>query len=147
MKKKLYIAIIILFAILFLSFSYSFATDNSTVVDGIRNVVGGAENTLENAGNGVMNGIKNVTSGAENMMENTTDTVGNTIRNAGNNMASGLTNDNTDYTATRTAANYDNTFLGMDPTMFTWLIMGIVGLSIIALVWVYARQNDHSYND
>ena len=127
MKKKVYIVFILLISLLFVFVSTSFASQNSEMAQGVRNFMSDAENTIENAGNGIISGVKNVTSGAENMMENTTSDIG--------------------YTATRTATQVNNTFLGMDPTMFAWIIMSIVGIIIVALVWMYARQNDHSYND
>ena len=145
MKKKLYITLFILLAILTFSFSYTFATNNIAVVDGIRNVVGGAENVMENAGNGIVSGVRNVTSAGQNTMENATD-------NMGNRTMDGMTTDDTDYTATRTTTRMatdttTGTFLGMSATMWTWLIMAIVGVAIIALVWMYAKQNNHSYNE
>lgn len=145
MKKKLYITLFILLAILTFSFSYTFAANNIAVVDGIRNVVGGAENVMENAGNGIVSGVRNVTSAGQNTMENATGDMGN--RTMG-----GMTTDNNDYTATRTTTRMatdtnTGTFLGMNSTMWTWLIMGIVGVAIIALVWMYAKQNENSYNE
>lgn len=150
MKKKIYISLLILLVVSVLSFSFTYATDNMTVVDGIRNVVGGAENTLENAGNGVVSGIRNVTSAGQNMMENTADNIGNGVQNVGAGISGALdmdNMDNTDYTATRTATEGNGNFLGMDPTMWTWLVMAVVGVAIIALVWTYAKQNDRSYNE
>jgi len=152
MKKKLYITILTLLAILAFSFSYTFAANNIAVVDGIRNVVGGAENVMEDAGNGIVSGIRNVTSAGQNTMENATGDMGNGMQNAGNTTVGGMTTDNDDYTATRTTTRMatdttDGTFLGMDSTMWTWLIMAIVGIAIVALVWMYAKQNNHSYND
>ena len=144
MKKKLYITLFTVLAILTFSFSYTFAANNIAVVDGIRNVVGGAENVMENAGNGIVSGVRNVTSAGQNTMENATGDMGN--RTMG-----GMTTDNNDYTATRTttraATTTNATFLGMSSTMWTWLIMGIVGVAIIALVWMYAKQNENSYNE
>ena len=147
MKKKIYISLLILLVVSVFSFSFTYATDNTTIVDGIRNVVGGAENTLENAGNGVVSGIRNVTSAGQNMMENTADNIGNGVQNVGAGISGALDMDNTDYTATRTATETSGNFLGMDPTMWTWLVMAVVGGAIIALVWTYAKQNDRSYNE
>jgi len=152
MKKKIYITILTLLAILTFSVSYTFATNNIAVVDGIRNVVGGAENVMEDAGNGIVSGIRNVTSAGQNTMENVTTDAGNETQGTGNTTMGGMTTDNGDYTATRTTTRMatdttDTTFLGMDATTWTWVIMAIVGISIIALVWMYAKQNHHSYND
>ena len=127
MKKKTCIISIILISLFFVFISTSFAMENSTMAQGVRNFMGDAENTMENAGNGIVSGIRNVTSGTENMMQNTASGMG--------------------YTAERTATEANNTFLGMDPTMFTWFIMIVVGIAIVALVWTYARQNDNSYSE
>ena len=50
-------------------------------------------------------------------------------------------NQGTNYTATRTAAD-EGTLLGMNATAWTWLIIGMVGIAIIALVWYYSMQHD-----
>lgn len=150
MKKKLYITILTLLAILTFSISYTFASNNMAAVDGIRNVVGGAENVVENAGKGIVDGVKNVTSAGQNTMENVTGGARTQTQNTGNKIVDGTANG---YTATRTtttrAATGTNTgtFLGMNSTAWTWLIMAIVGIAIVALVWMYAKQNHHSYND
>lgn len=149
MKKKLYITILTLLAILSLSISYTFAANNMDVVDGIRNVVGGAENVVENAGNGIVSGIRNVTSSGENTMHNATSGVKTQTHTAGNKIADGTTDGYTAArTTTRTATDTNGgTFLGMNSTVWTWVIMAIVGIAIIALVWMYAKQNNRSYND
>ena len=67
MKRKIYIAILTVFTILAVSCSYCFANNTtSSAVDGIRNVVGGAENVVEDVGKGVSEGIKNVTDAGKN---------------------------------------------------------------------------------
>lgn len=152
MKKKIYISIVALIVITLFSFSYTFANNDMTAVEGIRNVVGGAENVVQDAGKGIVDGVRNITSNGENAMENVSRDVGNTMQNAGNNIAGGLTTDNNDYNATRTTTRSavtadEGTFLGMNSTMWTWLIMAIVGIAIVALVWMYAKQNNNSYND
>ena len=60
----------------------------------------------------------------------------------------------TGYTANRTAttgtANAGNTgnFLGMSSTMWTWLILAVAVIAIIALVWYYSNQlNNRRYDD
>lgn len=139
MKRKIYIAILTVFAILAVSCSYCFANNTtSSAVDGIRNIVGGAENVVEDVGKGVSEGIKNVTDAGKNTMENMT---------SGKNVQNTRTTNNTNYTATRTTArttSAENT--GINSTMWTWIIMAIVGIVIIALVWMYAKQNN-TYNN
>lgn len=150
MKKKLYITILTLLAILTFSISYTFAANNISAVDGIRNVVGGAENVVEDAGKGIVDGVRNVTSAGQNTMGNATSGAKTQTQNTTNKIT-GTTTDG--YTATRTTTTRaatgttDGTFLGMNSTVWTWLIMAIVGIAIVALVWIYAKQNHHSYND
>lgn len=140
MKRKIYIAILTVFAILAISCSYCFANNTtSSAVDGIRNVVGGAENVVEDAGKGVAEGIRNITDAGENTMENMTSR--NNMQNTR------TTNNNTNYSATRTTARTTSTGnTGVNTTMWTWIIMAIVGIIIIALVWMYAKQNN-TYNN
>ena len=156
--KKVYITLLTVLAILVISFSYCYA-ENSEMVDGIRNMVGGAENSIENAGQGLMNGTKDAINNGKNMIENTADNIGNGIQNIGNEMQdddntdiSGMTtdtNNNNDYTAVRTAndGNSNGTFLGMNPTIWTWVIIGVIGAAIVALVWIYGKQHEENYND
>lgn len=147
MKKKFYITILTVIAIVALSFSYTFAANDIPVVDGIRNVVGGAENVVEDAGKGIVDGVRNVTDAGENTMENVAGNIGDGAKNTGNKVSGALTNDN-NYTATRTATNADEgTFLGMNSTVWTWLIMAVVGVAIVALIWMYAKQNSNYYNE
>ncbi len=152
MKKKLYISILAIIAATLFAFSYSFAANDIKAVDGIRNVVGGAENVVEDAGKGIVDGVRNITSNGENMMGNVAGNTGTTMQNAGNGIAESLTNDNNGYDATRTTTRSavdasEGTFLGMNGTVWTWLIMAVVGIAIVALVWMYAKQNNNSYND
>lgn len=152
MKKKIYISIVAIITITLFSFSYTFANNDMTAVDGIRNVVGGAENVVEDAGRGLVDGVRNITSNGENAMGNASRDIGNTMQNAGNGISGSLSTDNNNYNATRTTTRSavdtnEGTFLGMNSTMWTWLIMTIVGIAIVALVWMYAKQNNNSYND
>lgn len=148
MKSKILIVTLLVFSILILSISYTFAANQQNVVQGIRNAVGGAENVVEDAGKGIVDGVRNITSAGQNTMENATS--GTKAQNASNKIT-GTTTD--DYTSTRTATTRaatgttDGTFLGMNSTVWTWLIMAIVGIAIVALVWIYAKQNHNSYND
>ena len=53
----------------------------------------------------------------------------------------------TGYNATRTAtdANTGN-FLGMNSTMWTWIIIAVAAAVIIALIWYYASSNNRRTN-
>lgn len=139
MNKKFFVSLtIVLFAIF--SFTICLATDNGDglggAVNGVRNFVGGVENTVENAAKDVSNTSKNVTGGMENTMSNTTE---------------GMTNNNNEgYTSTRVATDDNATVMGMTSTGWTWLILGIAAIAIIALVWYYSMQftnKTHHNND
>ena len=60
-----------------------------------------------------------------------------------------MANTTTNYNATRTSTN--PTFMGMSGTAWTWLIIGIAAIAIIALVWYYSMQvtnnNHHDRHD
>ena len=66
------------------------------------------------------------------------------IKNAANNIGNAVTGTSNNYTATRTSA--DNTFMGMNSTAWTWLILGIAAIAIIALVWYYSSQLNNNDN-
>ena len=55
------------------------------------------------------------------------------------------TNSNT-YIATRTSTT-DSRFMGMNATAWTWLILGIAGIAIVALVWYYGSQMRTNHDD
>ena len=140
MYKKLLISIAILIIGIF-SFSTCFANNGlQDAADGIRNVVGDAENAVEDAAKDISNASKNATAEIENGANN----IGNAVMNTTNNAFK--TDNNNHYTATRTATT-DNTFMGMNATAWTWLIIGIAAIAIVALVWYYAMQTRSSdYN-
>ena len=97
-----------------------------------------ALNTIGNVAEDVTSAAGNVLTTGVDAVRNTVDDVANGITNMGNNNRSG--NGNTGYTATRT--NTNATWLGMDATMWTWLIMAILGVAIVAMIWFYAKQDN-----
>lgn len=144
MYKKLLVGFTLLIVCVF-SFSLCFANDAKTMVEDasntVKNVVGGAENVVKNTAEDVSNGAKNMTKGIENGAKNTTNQAGNAMQGT---MDSG-------YNATRTAVDTDagtSTFMGMNATAWTWLIMGIAAAAIVALVWYYGSQvRSSNYDD
>ena len=134
MYKKIFSGLILAIALIF-TFSVCFAADgNGSVVNGIRNVMGGAENAMNSAAHGVGNAVQN----AGNAIREGAGAIGNKVQEGAN--------DNNNYTATRTSA--DNTIMGMNSTVWTWVILGVAGIGIIALVWYYSSQvNSQSQND
>ena len=146
MYKKLLLGALILIVTVF-AFSHCFAnTDNATdaignTMNGARNAaqntMDGARNAVENAGNAVGNATSNVVNGITGGTQNLSDDMQNMMNG---NMADGSTGN---YDATRTATSAENgtaTFMGMNATMWTWLIIGIAAIAIVALVWYYAMQ-------
>ena len=140
MKKRFLIVSII--AILLISISIPvFAMEN--FANGVRNMVGGAENMLEDTGGAISNGVKSgmntVGQGTQNVMTDVRDGMNNT-----ENSMTGMTttgNNNGGYTATRTAT--DNvTFAGMSTNTWTWIIIGITALAIGILIWSYMKQRN-----
>ena len=99
----------------------------------------------------VGDGINDMT----NMNNNNNNANTNTTNNTNNNdIMTGIGNDantavrnTTGYNATRTAtdANTAN-FLGMNSTMWTWLIIAVAAAVIIALIWYYASSNNRRTN-
>ena len=71
----------------------------------------------------------------------------NNNENNNDNMNNNDNNNDGNYDATRTSA--DNTAMGMNSTAWTWLILGIAAVAIIALVWYYSMQlnNDRHNNN
>lgn len=150
MYKKLLVSIAILLALVF-SFTVCFANNGfQNAVDGVRNVVGGAENTIENAAKDISNTSKNATQN----MENGANNLGNTMANNNNSnknttgvIGNNGSNNDGRYTATRTATTNNATFMGMSSTAWTWLIIGIAAIGIIAVVWYYSMQLNSSNYD
>lgn len=145
MYRKLFISLTVLLTIIF-SFSICFATDGlKDAADSVRNAVGGAENAVEGAVKDMTDASKNATS----HMENAANNIGNTIMHNGNNNDTAKdTNNNVrndGYVATRTSTG--STFMGMGSTAWTWLILGIAAIAIIALVWYYSMQLNGSNHD
>lgn len=130
MNKKFFVSVAIILCAIF-SFTVCFATDNGNglekATNDVRNFVGGVENTVENAAMDVSNTSKNVTGDVENGM--------NRHNNTG---FMGSTDNNGKYSATRTST--DNTVMGMSSNAWTWLIVGIAAIAIIAVIWYYSMQ-------
>lgn len=112
----------------------------------------GAENTLNNIKDGVQNmandagrAMEGVKDGAENVVSD----IGNGARNVGeaakNTMQDMTRTDNNygnsrGYNVARTSAT--NAANGLNDAM-VWVILGVTGAIIIALVWYYGRQSTH----
>ena len=144
MTKKALISVILFLVIAFAS-TFVFANDNtlSNAGHAITNVVTDAgtavRNGAENLGNNLQKGAQDVTGAITNMGDNNDN-------NGDDRDTLFTTNDNNgDYTATRTNATNGN-FLGMNTMTWTWFILAVAAILIVALVWYYSAQNDKATN-
>lgn len=159
MHKKLFITLALITCVVILFATNCFATDGTmhdmgesakNIAEDVKNGVSGAINNVEettrNTTEDLSNGSKNVTG----YMENTMGNVGNTVTEGMNNTSKEMTDgmNNNTYSATRTSTDGTTTFMGMGATAWTWLIIGITTLAIIAAVWYYSMQtNSSKYNN
>lgn len=164
MKKSIFI---ISFIILSLFFSYSFVFAENAgeqVVNGVRQTVNGVENAAQDAANNTGNALqesgnnmKNKAQDAGNNIKGSLENAGNNLQNAGNNMMNSVENAGNDmmnstdnmmnddgYTASRTAAETNNNQANgwMNRDMWTWIIVGIITIVIVALIWYYASRHN-----
>ena len=146
MKKKIISILVIAFLLFSISIS-SFAMGN--VANGVRNVVGGTENVIENAGNTVAGGVRNGFNTIGHGTENVINDVRGGVRDTGNTVAGMTTtnnnngNNNNGYQATRTATG-DVKIAGMTTNAWSWLIVGITAAAIVILVWSYVKQKNRN---
>ena len=140
MHKKLLVAAIFIVSIIF-TCTFCFANDNNLMQDlnsaanSVQNAVGGAENAVEGAVKDAGNAIKNSTEKAENSISHGINETSGAMRNTVNNSG---------YNATRTSTGEANTLMGMNATTWTWLIIGLAAIAIVALVWYYSMQFSNS---
>ena len=139
-RKILYtLTLFLLFAF---TFTFCLATDQNPVqeaTNSVKNVVGGAENSIEN-------GVKDI----GNMTKEGTNSIEKGMNNAGNELKSStskIENNQNSYVATRTSTDGTATFMGMNATTWTWLIIGIAAIAIVALVWYYSSQITNNSNN
>jgi len=149
MNKKIFASLAVIISIVF-SFSICFANTNESalgnVTNGIRNFVGGTENTMENVASDVSNTSRNMTGDFENTMTANTNNAFMGMTNGNNNdNNNGNNGNNGGYTATRTATD-DATVMGMTSTAWTWIILGVAAIAIIAVVWYYSMQFTNNNN-
>lgn len=142
MHKKILIGLVLALTLVF-SFTFCYAeSEMQKASDSAKNFISGAENAVEGAVQDAGNMIK----GATNSVKDGAEDLGNTVMNNGKNTMQSTIGDNDDYTATRTSG--EGTFMGMTSNTWSWLILGIAAIAIIALVWYYSIQlNNNRPND
>ncbi len=103
-------------------------------------------NTAENMGNHIQGAADSVGETVGNFMGLNDDNDYNNDVN--NNINSATANNNDNYQATRTSVNTnENTgLLGMNNTMWTWIILAVLGIAIVGLVWYYGSQTTEHNN-
>ena len=138
-KKSLLIVGLLIAVILMFATTFSFATDDHGAMTGVNDAVNGVRNTIGGAENAVEGAVKDVTDTTKNATDNTT----NMGINSNNTQSTNYTANKTATTGTATNAG---TFLGMSSTMWTWLILAIAIVAIIALVWYYSNQLTRTRN-
>lgn len=151
MNKKILITLSIFCLLIMTICSYSFAANDgmNNAKNAVMNAGNAVGSAVEGAKNAVVDGAKGITNGAATLGKdaaNTTKNIGNDAKNTVGTVTGTLDNGRSDYTATRTATTNDNLF-GMSNTAWTWLILGIVGIVIVALVWYYGAQYEHRNYD
>lgn len=142
MSKKILYGILLFLAMTIFSVTYCFANDFSRdmedAANGVRDVVGGAENTVEDAAAGVVDGSKDITRGIENAGKNMKNNMQDNMQNT--------TNYSTTRTSTTATTNNNATFLGMNSTTWIWLILALAAIGIIAIVYNFSKQNNDDYD-
>ena len=133
MKKKFLISLILLSLFLILFSSYNFANTKmmNNIEQGMNNVTSDMKNTVNRGIDATKNTVNDMSNGVKKMDDNIKSSMTQKYEDASN------------YTAEKTSSD---TFLGMNSTGWTWLIIGISAIAIVALIWLYARQYNSSTN-
>lgn len=127
MSKKILLLVLILLAIIFISnFSLAANTVKSTI------------NSIDDDIANLSNGLKNGTSALGNNLQGAMNNAGNAIKSGENTIDRAAANT---YVATRTATDNLNN-QNMNATWWTWIIIGIAAIVIIALIWYYTVQDN-----
>lgn len=145
MKKTIFVAIMAI--VLFFTFSFTsvFATNSNMTndmqnvardgVDGVRNVVGGVENGIEDMAKGAAGAAQNGLNKATSAGENTVHTMEGKTTNS--------------YNATRTSTDGRNAngIFGMSANTITWIVLAITGVGLVVLLWAYFSQNKTNHSN
>ena len=160
MYRKFLLSAILTIAII-ISFTSCFANNMINEAGNMMQDTGdNIRNAMNNAGNAVEDATRNISGATQDATENITqraNNIGNELMNTNNNErndnaeynADFDNNSRTDYNATRVATTDTSgnaTFMGMDANMWTWLIVGVAAIAIIALIWYYTMQLRSSDN-
>lgn len=113
----------------------------NAVKDGAQNLGNNIKNGVENTGNAIKDGVEDMNN---NMDNNDNNTANGTVQDTDRRNAD---NTNNNYDATRTQAEED--VMGMTGNTWSWIIIGVAAVAIIALIWYYTTQqtNRNRYNN
>lgn len=137
MKKVLLVSSILFVIGVAFSFSAVLATGDMNAANTIKNVTNGTKNVVQDATNTVGGAINRGVQGTKNAVQNGTNM---NTNNSNTTDMIGTTN-NGNYNATRTSTDDSMTLGGLSTNLWTWIIVAILGVLIVALVWYYAKQN------
>lgn len=148
MSKKIFFTLLLI-SLLIISHHFSFATTNisNDLMSAGKNVGDAVKDTADAA----MNGARDLANGTSNMMNDIANANGDKESDATNTLNTNdgiFSNIDGDYSAMKTSTATNNNLLGISEMTWTWLILGIVGVIIVALVWYYGAQYEHrNYNN
>lgn len=132
MKNKIVITGLIFF-IFVLASGFCFATE------------GESENSqMKDLGNEFTESIEKTKDSAENVVNGTKNTINsaaNTVKNTTNNMVNSAKNMTGNYSATKTSTETDTVAGTFDSTTWMWVMLAVIGVVIIASVWLYITQS------
>ena len=158
MNKKILTAILLFVVLLFASVSCYANTNLGTEMQDsanksqttLQNAGNGIQNIASDVGNGVQGAAQSIGNGIQDMFNGNDGTVTDseneavgigTDNNNNENTGMGATGTTGDYGATRTATDRI-TGTTMTNTAWVWLILGVVGVAIVALTWYYVSQHN-----
>ena len=151
MYKKLLISFSLIITFIF-SCTICFANNmiNETT-NMMQNAGNNIRNAVDNAGNTIEDTARNISGASKDATENITqkaNNIGNELMNTNNDQNSRTDYNTNNYNATRvsTASTNNETFMGMNANVWTWLIVGVTAIAIIALIWYYTMQLRSSDN-
>lgn len=137
MCKKIFLIFSVVFA-LFICSTTAFAT-TETIVNGMNDAGNTVKDSWNKLGNSVQNAGNSVTGAISNMGQSGNTENGNRNENTGF-MGMTTNNDDNNYTARRTSS--DGNALGMSETTWTWVILAILGIGLVALIWSFGSQSN-----
>lgn len=117
-----------------LTFSFA-STTGTTMVDDAKNMMDNTMNAADTLGNKAENGIDDM----KNSITNTVDNMKDDTKTEMNTLES---NTNSNYTVARTSSVSNQTFLGLGSTAWTWLIVAVTVVGVVAIVWYYFADNN-----